>query len=49
MKILKTLALLVVGFAMYPLLFVPLMAKFAPDALGKWLAVYADYLRVWGF
>lgn len=48
-KLLKVAALLLVGFALYPLLFVPLMNLWAPDALDWWIQRYAEYLRVWGF
>jgi hypothetical protein len=36
------------GFWLYPMLFVPLLAKFAPIALDKWAEIYAAYLKGWG-
>lgn len=50
MKVVKSLALLVLGFALYPLVFVPVLNLWFPDALEWWIHRYADYLRVvWGF
>jgi hypothetical protein len=42
------LAFAFLGFWLYPMLFVPIMAKFAPSALEKWADIYAAYLRGWG-
>lgn len=47
-KIISSLALVLLGFWLYPLLFVPLMVKFAPGSLQKWVDAYANYLRMWG-
>lgn len=45
---LRSLTTLVLGFALYPLLFVPLMMMYAPDTLANWLRIYTDYLKLWG-
>jgi hypothetical protein len=48
MKFIKGLLLVMLGFFLYPLLFIPLMLLFAPKALETWILVFADYLRLWG-
>lgn len=49
MSSLGKLLLFVLGFAAYPLLFIPLMVKFCPNTFATYLEYYADYLRLWGF
>lgn len=48
LKALKWAAVLLVGFALYPLLFVPVMNLWFPEALEWWIHRYADYLKLWG-
>lgn len=48
MKWLKRVGLVALGFALYPLLFVPVAVKFFPAFLEWWIYTYAEYLRMWG-
>lgn len=48
MRILSAIFWLALGFALYPLLFVPLMVKFWPNGLEAFVLFYAKYLRLWG-
>jgi hypothetical protein len=48
LRILNTFLAVAVGFLLYPLLFVPLMVIFWPEALDWWIKTYAEYLRLWG-
>ncbi len=45
MKLLKNLTLVVLGFVLYPLVFVPVMFTFFPSLLNWWVHVYEHYLR----
>lgn len=47
-KTISFIATVLIGFWLYPLLFVPLMAKFAPAAMTQWIQTYAKYLQFWG-
>lgn len=47
-KVMKLAGLFVLGFAAYPLLFVPICIHFAPNFLEWWIYTYAEYLRMWG-
>lgn len=47
-RFLKVTALLALGFALYPALFVPAMNVWFPETLDKWIDVYGQYLSVWG-
>lgn len=45
----KKLLFFVLGFIAYPLVFVPLLAHFAPQwLLDGWIEAYANYLRALG-
>lgn len=44
-KLIQRSGLVLLGFALYPLLFVPLCVKLFPAFLEWWVYVYADYLR----
>jgi hypothetical protein len=48
MRVLHAVLWVVLGFSLYPLLFIPLLIKFQPDGLEKWIVIYAHYLRLWG-
>ncbi len=48
-RALKCAGLMAVGFALYPLAFVPLGLKLCPGFMEWWIQVYADYLRLVGF
>lgn len=45
--VLRTLLVLVIGFALYPLA-LPFLAHWFPDLTDKWIHVYADYVRFVG-
>jgi hypothetical protein len=45
----KFVLVFVLGFLAYPGLFVPIGAKFTPEAMNWWIKTYAEYLRLWGF
>ncbi len=47
MKILKSLLLMLFGFALYPALFVPVGVKFFPTFMEWWANLNIQYWQLW--
>jgi hypothetical protein len=48
-KAIKSFGLVALGFALYPMVFVPLGYVCCPSFMEWWIYRYADYLRLLGF